>query len=135
MIEQLHNHMILELKLNERDNSVFVLSGILLNLVILAINSALSGESDPDIFPIMLIFALLSVGYSCIAALGVIRGRRNRLMLTQGLLKMYEDQGLSAYYDHRLIDNYNGRYILLVAALILTGAVSVSVPFLSAWLL
>lgn len=33
--------------------------------------------------------------------------------------------------------NYRDRYILilLVAALILTGAVSVSVPFLSAWLL
>jgi hypothetical protein len=38
MIEKLHDQLILELKLNERSNTIFVLSSILLNLIILAVN-------------------------------------------------------------------------------------------------
>lgn len=135
MIEKLHDQMILELKLNERSNTIFVLSGIVLNLIILAINSALSGNDDPDIYFIMILFSILMIAYSIVAIMGINRGRQIRTMLIDGLMKMYEDSHVDQYYDRALLADYRQRYRLLVITIYITGAVSLVVPFVASWLI
>jgi O-antigen/teichoic acid export membrane protein len=44
MIERVHEHLTGELKQNARTDTVFVLAAILLNLVLLGINSSVAGE-------------------------------------------------------------------------------------------
>jgi acid phosphatase family membrane protein YuiD len=135
MIEKLHDQLILELKLNERSNTIFVLSSILLNLIILAVNSGLSTSDDTDKFIIMALFALLMLAYSAIAIVGIRRGSGIRSKIISGLMQMYRDREVDRYYDQSLADSYSQRYRLLIMAIAATGAVSLAVPFLSAVLM
>jgi hypothetical protein len=132
MIEKVHDHIIDELDINTRTDLIFVLTGIVLNLVILGANSAIAsaasrGNAAPTI--IMFVLVALLIVINLIAEMGLIKGRQTRTVLLNGLIKMYKDQNVEGYYDPSLLGAYHTRYNLFMLAVLMTGLVALTIPF------
>ena len=131
MIERVHEHIISELGTNSRADTIFILTGIILNLLVLAINSIIA-SSDPGTAAIIVMFALVAllIVVNLIVELGLIRGRQTRVKLLNGLLKMYKDQGVAEYYDQSLLSDYRTRYNLFMFGVLFIGVVALIIPFI-----
>jgi len=131
MLERVHQHIIAELQQNTRTDTVFVLTAIFLNLLTLAINSAVAAGDDNSAteWTVFFIFLSLLVVVNFIVMVGLVKGKQTRIKLINGLLRMYKDQGVEGYYDASLLSNYATRYDLFLLATVFTGLVAVVVPF------
>ena len=130
MIEQVHKHIISELCTNSRTDTIFVLTGIILNLLVLGINSGIaSGDPDATTIIIMLALVALLIVVNLIVEFGLIRSRQSRLKLLNGLIKMYKDQGVDKYYDQSLLSDYRTRYNLFMFGVLSIGVVALIIPF------
>src|SRR3990172_3321576 len=113
MIERVHEHIISELSSNTRTDTIFVLTAIILNLITLGINSGIAAaRGDGTTTVILFTFVALLIVVNLVAEIGLIRGRQTRMKLLNGVLKMYKDQGVEAYYDPSLLGDYRTRYNL-----------------------
>ena len=131
MIEKVHEHLINELTTNSRTDTIFVVTAILLNLITLGINSAISASEDSGTRTIvMATFAALVIVVNLVAEIGLLRGRQMRRKLLDGLLKMYKDQGVEGYYDPSILGDYNTRYNMFLIAVLFTGLVALVIPFI-----
>ena len=132
MIERVHEHIISELQQNARTDTIFVLTAILLNLLTLGINAGIASADPEDVTwraIVMGLFVALLVVVNAVVIVGLLKGKQTRIKLTQGLLKMYQDQGVSGYYDESLLGNYSTRYNLFMLAAVFTGVIALVVPF------
>ena len=226
MIERVHEHLLGELKQNTRTDTVFVLTAILLNLMVLGVNSAVGSmdgmtpvseldlsegnhtlyvevrEHDGGWFPVggrtvtidysqpprvegirseetgtnggwmwhipsgsidvryrlddggyegwavtpqesstqaiqtsvMFIFILVSLVVNFAVIFGLMKGKRMRLVLLAGLLRMYKDKEVEAYYDQSMLASYSVRYHVFVFVIVFLGLVSIAVPLLIRYL-
>lgn len=132
MIERVHEHIVTELHQSARTDTIFILTAILLNLLTLAINSIVAGQSGDDATTniIMAMFVCLLVVVNVVAIFGLLKGKQTREKLINGLLKMYKDQGVDGYYDESLLSNYNVRYNLFILTVVFTGLIAIVVPFI-----
>lgn len=131
MIQRVHEHIVSELRQSSRTDTVFILTAVFLNLLTLAINSAMAERSreDATLTIVMFIFVSLTIVVNLVAILGLLKGKQTRVKLLTGLLKMYKDQGVQGYYDPSLLSNYDTRYNLFILAVVFTGLISIVVPF------
>ena len=132
MIEQVHKHIIAELQQNTRTDIIFILTAIFLNLLALGINSAMAENTRDDVslFVVMFIIVALVIVVNAIVIIGLLKGKQTRGKLIGGLVKMYEDQKVSGYYDMSLIVNYNTRYNLFILTVVFIGAIAIAIPFI-----
>jgi len=135
MIKEIHEHITNELQQNARTDTVFVLSSVFLNLVILAINwgVASSNPNEPnggsdDIILSLLIAAVLIINF--IIAKALLSGRDMRLKLLTGLLKMYKDNNVDKYYDSSLLSSYSMRYKFFLTVIIILAFITIAAPLL-----
>jgi len=131
MIERVHEHIITELQQNARTDTIFIVTAILLNLVILAVNSIIAAEDEgvTTTMIVMFLFVCLLIVVNVVVIFGLLKGKQTRLKLINGLLKMYKDQGVEGYYDASLLSNYNTRYNLFILVVVFLGVVAIVVPF------
>ena len=131
MIEHVHNHITSELQQNTKTDVIFILAAILLNLIILAINSGFAEKSreDETHLIIMFMFVALLILINLVVIFGLLKGKQTRAKLLNGLIKMYKDKNVDKYYDSSLLGNYNTRYNLFMMVVVLTGIISIVVPF------
>ena len=129
MIERVHQHIITELQQNTRTDTIFIITAILLNLVILATNSVIAAEDTSTMTIVMFMFVGLLIVVNLVVIYGLLKGKQTRLKLINGLLKMYKDQGVEGYYDSSLLSNYNTRYNLFIVAVVFIGVIAITVPF------
>lgn len=131
MLEQLHQQITSELQQNTKTDTIFILTAILLNLIILSVNAGMVDQSrDQDSFLIvMFLFVALIVLVNVVVIFGLLKGKETRSKLIKGLLAMYRDQGVDKYYDSSLLSNYNTRYNLFIMVVVFTGIIAVVVPF------
>ena len=132
MIEHVHKHITSELQQNTKTDIIFILSAIVLNLIILAVNSGFVEKSrgDETYMVIMFLFVALLILINLVVIFGLLKGKQTRTKLLNGLLKMYKDQNVDKYYDSSLLGNYNTRYNLFMMVVVLTGLISIAVPFI-----
>jgi len=131
MIERVHEHILSELEQNTKADQLFIVMAILLNLLVLASNSAIAaGEPTATRTTVVVIFILLAVVINTVAVFGLLKGKQNKSKLIMGLLQMYEDQGVAKYYEPSVLKNYEKRYDLFIFAVVFMGAVSIIVPLL-----
>ena len=134
MIKEIHEHITNELQQNARTDTVFVLSSVLLNLVILGINWGVASpdtggqRSYDDIILSLLIAAVLIINF--IIAKALLAGRDMRLKLLSGLIRMYKDNGVDKYYDTSLLSSYSMRYKLFLTVIIILGVITIAAPLL-----
>ena len=114
MIEHVHNHLLSELSQNTKTDTIFILTAILLNLITLAVNSALVQDSrtDDSLLIVMFVFVLLIIVVNLVVLIGLLKGKQTRFKLISGLLRMYQDMKVDQYYDASLLGNYSMRYNL-----------------------
>jgi len=131
MIERVNEHIITELQQNTRTDTIFIITAILLNLVILATNSIMAAGEEQIVTTtiVMVLFVCLLVVVNLVVIFGLLKGRQTRVKLINGLLKMYKDQGVEGYYDASLLSNYNTRYNLFILVVVFLGVIAIVVPF------
>ncbi len=129
MIEHVHEHILDEIRTNTRTDTIFILASIALNMVTLAVNTAVGSDDHPNGF-IMAMFTMLIVVVNLVAVIGLLKGRKNREKLVRGLLKIYADNKVDGYYDRSLLESYKTRYVLFILVVLSTGFVSAVVPYM-----
>ncbi|TET51856.1 MAG: hypothetical protein E3J58_01250 [Actinomycetota bacterium] len=132
MLEQVHKHIIAELHQNTRTDIIFIITAIILNLIALATNSAMAegSKDDVDLFIVMFILVAVVLVVNAIVIIGLLKGKQTRGKLIGGLIKMYEDQNVSGYYDISLLTNYNTRYNLFILVVVFIGVIAIAIPFI-----
>jgi hypothetical protein len=135
MIKEIHEHMTNELQQNARTDTVFVLSSVVLNLVVLAINWGVASpgqqgehKSYNDFILCLLIAAVLIINFLITKAL--LSGRDTRLKLLSGLIRMYKDNGVDKYYDTDLLSAYSMRYKFFLSVIIILAIITIVTPLL-----
>jgi hypothetical protein len=135
MLNQVHDHIVSELQQNARTDTIFVVTAIAFNLIVLAINSSVASEAtsarpDSDADLILVVFLLMGILINLIATLALNTGRHSREKLIQGLLMMYEDHDVAKYYDSSLVEGYNRRYLLFIGVILSLALTSIIVPLI-----
>lgn len=128
MLEKLHEHITGELNQGARTDTIFVITGIVFNLIILAVNSSIASEEPNARDILMTIFSILILIFNTIAISGLLLGRNTRNRLLRGLMQMYTDNEVEKYYDPALLANYNRRYALFTGVIICLGITAFVVP-------
>jgi len=136
MLEQVHQHITSELQQGARTDTVFVITAIIFDLLVLGINSAVAAAAaDPYrdqtsiasdlVLGILVVLVILVNG---IAIAGLLTGRETRAKLLGGLLAMYRDNSVEKYYDATLLTNYNRRYMLFTGVILCLALTAIVVP-------
>lgn len=134
MIKEIHEHITNELQQNARTDTIFVLSAVVLNLVILAINWGLASpgryghEFSNDVILSLLIAAVLVINF--LIAKALLSGRDARLKLLSGLIQMYKDNGVDKYYDSSLLKGYSMRYKFFLTVIIILAVITIVAPLM-----
>jgi hypothetical protein len=134
MLERVHEHIVSELGQSARTDTIFVITAVVFDLVVLGINSAVAGEASSrgnvtsDTILGVLIVVSLIINTIAVAALAV--GRATREKLLEGLLAMYRDNQVAQYYDPSLLTNYGRRYWLFTGVIVCLGATGIIVPLI-----
>lgn len=134
MLEKVHHHIVSELGQGARTDTIFVVTAVLFNLIVLGVNSAIAGEAASEeadtatLDVVLTIFIIMVILVNSIAITALFVGRQTRGKLLDGLLKMYKDQEVNQYYDSSLLTNYNKRYWLFTGVIICLGVTAVLVP-------
>ena len=139
MLREIHEHIVSELQQSAKTDTVFVVTAVLFNLIVLGINWGVAshtgqGERPPqnDWILVLLIVAVVLINFFAIRAL--LAGRDARKKLISGLILMYQDNNVEKYYDPSLLDSLRTRYRLFVAVLLSLVAIAIVVPLLARFL-
>jgi hypothetical protein len=130
MLEHIHNHIVTELQQSAKTDTVFVVTAILFNLIVLSINWGVASTEKASL-AVNLIFAVLiavTLFINSFAILALQSGRKTRLTLINGLVQMYKDNGVDKYYDPVLLGTYGKRYNLFTAVIACLAGIAVIVP-------
>ena len=135
MLKEVHQHILTELQQSSRTDTIFVVSAVIFNLVVLGINWGVAEPDRNQIHPAsddiilsMLIAATVLINFFVVKAL--LTGRETRKKLLQGLVTMYKDNNVEKYYDNSLLSAYGFRYKLFVAVLLVLAVIAIFVPLL-----
>ena len=133
MLEQVHQHIVSELQQSSRTDTIFVVTAVVFNLIVLGINSAVAetaasgrGNASDDI--ILGVFIAMSLLVNGIAITALYFGKGTRDKLLKGLLAMYRDNDVDKYYDSSLLMNYGKRYLLFIGVIICLTITGIVVP-------
>jgi hypothetical protein len=134
MLERVHEHIVGELGQSARTDTIFVITAVVFNLVVLGINSAVASEgadgadvTGDTILGVLIVVSLI-INTIAVAALYVGRGTRNTLL--EGLLAMYRDNEVAQYYDVALLTNYGRRYWLFTGVIVCLALTAIVVPLI-----
>lgn len=136
MLSQVHEHIVKELGESSRTDTIFVLTAIIFNLIVLAINSgvataAMDEEGNTATYDIILtVFIAMTVVLNIVAVAALMLGRRTRKTLIDGLVAMYRDNAVDKYYDPSLMSNYGLRYILFAGVIATLAVTAIVVPLI-----
>ena len=135
MLGQVHDHIVSELRESSRTDTIFVLTAIVFNLIVLAINFGVAteaaAEGDAATYDIILaVFIVMTVCLNVLAVAALALGRRTRSMLISGLIAMYRDNDVDKYYEPALMSNYGVRYLLFSGVIAALSVTAIVVPLI-----
>ncbi len=135
MLGQAHDHIVSELGESSRTDTIFVLTAIIFNLIVLGINSGVSTAATEEEITttydlLLAVFIVLTVLLNIVAVTALILGRRTRRMLLDGLVAMYRDNEVDKYYDPSLMSNYGVRYLLFAGVIATLAITAIIVPLI-----
>jgi len=136
MLGQVHQHIVSDLQQGARTDTIFVVTAVVFNLLVLAVNSAVAGEaatqqgssSTEDI--VLTVFIVMNILVNGLAIIALHLGRQTRNKLLSGLLAMYRDNNVDKYYDSSLLTNYGRRYLLFTGVILCLAITAIVVPLI-----
>lgn len=130
MIERVHEHILEELKTNTRTDTIFIITAIILNIIAASINATIAEGSDLSDTLLFVIFIVLVLVINTVVFYGLKRGKQIRQKLLDGLIRLYNDQEVSGYYDSSILSSYNFRYILFTIVVLTTGIAALAISII-----
>jgi hypothetical protein len=130
MLERVHQHIVGELQQSARTDTIFVVTAVLFNLIVLGINSAVANEPGMPNDLVLGVFILMSLLVNAISVAALFFGRGTRSKLLNGLLAMYRDNDVDRYYDTSLLTNYGKRYMLFAGVILALALTGIAVPLI-----
>ncbi len=135
MLDKIHDHIVSELGHSSRTDTIFVVTAIIFNLIVLGVNSGVSAaavESDDTFVAdlVLVVFILMTLLINVISVVALNLGRRTRKLLLDGLLGMYRDHDAEKYYNPLLISNYGVRYMLFGGVIFSLALTAIIVPLI-----
>jgi len=135
VLKEIHEHIVSELQQNARTDTIFVVTAVVFNLVVLGINSVVAGEAasanaNPSNDLILAVFIVMSLLVNGIAVMALNYGKQSRSRLLGGLLAMYQDNDVAQYYDSSLLTSYGKRYLLFTGVIVCLALTSIVVPLI-----
>lgn len=135
MLDKVHQHIINELQQSSKTDTIFIITAVLFNLLVLGINSgiasnAVSDRPSPSDDFVLVVFMFMLVIVNVIVAKGLSTGKGTRQKLLDGLVAMYRDNGVDKYYDSVLLQNYGKRYSLFIWVILCMAGTAVLVPLI-----
>jgi hypothetical protein len=135
MVREVHEHVVSELQQSSKTDTVFVVTAVLFNLVVLGINWGVASESGNEGRPpqndwILGILIAVTILINTFATRALLAGRETRTKLISGLVTMYRDHNVDQYYDPSLLNTYVTRYKLFVIVIFCLATTSIVVPLL-----
>jgi hypothetical protein len=135
MLEQVHDHIVSELGQSSRTDTIFVVTAVVFNLVVLGINSGVSVAATEERVSttndlVLTVFIAMTVLLNIIAVAALVLGRRTRRMLLNGIVAMYHDNEVDKYYDPSLLSNYGVRYLLFAGVIVTLAITAIIVPLI-----
>ncbi len=133
MIDKVHQHIMNDLQQSSRTDTIFVVTAVIFNLIVLAINSSVASSaasekaSSSDDF-VLIAFIIMALIVNSISIVALYAGKNVRNKLLKGLLSMYRDNEVDKYYDFSLLTDYSKRYFLFTAIVLCLAITSVLVP-------
>lgn len=138
MLKKLHDQITTELGQSSRTDTIFVVTAIIFNLVVLGINSALpvvaADENTLQSNLIFIVFILVTLLINAASLTALLIGRRTRNKLLEGIIKMYKDNQVDQYYPEELLNAYGTRYLLFAGVIVLLGITAILVPIIIRYL-
>ena len=119
MLKEVHDHITSELNQSARTDTIFVITAIVFNLIVLGINSGIAGSASSPYNDSRSSDDILLVVFT--------------ILLLSGMIEMYKDNGVDKYYDISLLGNYNVRYTLFTAVILCLGLTAIIVPLVIRW--
>jgi hypothetical protein len=147
MKDRLHGEISTELDQTTKTDKTTVVVAIILDLVFLLANMAFasgvwstnydyrdpmivvtSTKFNPSMFGAFLILIVVTIAFNVLVVRALAKGVDRRARLTEGLVKMYQEEGLDKYYDPTIIEGYKSRYSLYKNIVIILGFVALAIP-------
>ena len=147
MKDRLHGEISAELEQTTKTDKTTVVVAIVLNIVFLLANMAFasaawstnydyrndgsfttSTEFNFSLFAAFLILLGVTIVFDFFVVRALSKGVERRVKLTEGLVKMYQEEGLDKYYDPAIIQGYQSRYGLYKNIILIMGVLAVAVP-------
>jgi hypothetical protein len=72
------------------------------------------------------ILAIFVINWFSVRA--ILNNKKQRVKLTEGLMKLYKDEGVDQYYDGSIFKSYETRYNLFAVILATVGSLSIIIP-------
>ncbi len=83
---------------------------------------------------LMFVYILLQVFVNVAVILGLLKGKKMRLVILDGLLKMYKDQNVDMYYSESMLQGYSIRYYIFISIVVFIGVISITIPLIMRFL-
>ena len=147
MKDRLHGEISAELEQTTKTDKTTVIVAIVLNIVFLLANMAFasgawsthgdyrdngsfttSTEFSFSLFAAFLILLGVTIVFDFFVVRALSKGVERRVKLTEGLVKMYQEEGLDKYYDPAIIQGYQSRYSLYKNIVIILGVLATAIP-------
>ena len=133
MLGQVYGHIVSELSESSRSDTIFLLTAIIFNLIVLAINFGVAPEAategDAATYEIILaVFIAMTALLNIVAVAALVLGRRTRRLLLGRLVAMYRDNDVDKYYEPTLMSNYGVRQLLFAAVIAALAVTAIIVP-------
>jgi hypothetical protein len=144
MKERIHEQITYELKQAVRMDTITVIIGLTVTLILFAAAAIFAAQTTGSIVGsmtgfratsvntantiIMWVIILAIVAINWYAVRTLLKNKKQRGKLNEGLMKLYKDETMDQYYDGSIFKGYETRYDLFAVMLAAVGAVSVITP-------
>jgi hypothetical protein len=148
MKDRLHGEISAELEQTTKTDKTTIIVAIVLNFIFLFANMGFasgvwslnydyqnpnsvttSTELNLNLLAAFLILIGVTITFNIFVIQALGKGVERRVKLTEGLVKMYQEEGLDKYYDPSIIQGYRARYSLYKNIVIILGFLAVTIPF------
>ncbi len=133
MIEKIHDQLVAELDRSSKSDTVFVVSAVLFNTLVMLINwaqasSVASGDGSIAIFGIFLlgVFAV-----TCTTLISLVNGKRICMRCHDAIERIYEREGVLDLLPGDMPGLGNKRFVLSFIIVSCSGLMAVIVPVIS----
>ena len=147
MKEKIHEQISHELKAATRLDIIITITAIIVSLILFSVSMIFAQGTTDSIYGllgltqkttvitasviVMFVSVVANIAVVFCAVRALLKNKKLRAELNEGLVKLYKDSKVDKYYDGSIFKGYETRYNLFASMLIAVGAVSVIAPLVS----